>query len=52
MVSGAGEAVVEGKTVELISHTLLVIEAGETHEVRCTGEAPLRTLNVYIPPEY
>lgn len=52
VVSGAGEAVVEGKTVELIPHTLLVIEAGETHEVRCTGEAPLRTLNVYIPPEY
>jgi len=31
---------------------LLVIERGETHEIRCTGDAPLRTVNFYSPPAY
>lgn len=52
VVGGMGEAVVEGETVELSPRTLLVIEAGEAHEIRCTGDEPLRTLNVYVPPEY
>jgi mannose-6-phosphate isomerase-like protein (cupin superfamily) len=32
--------------------SLLVIECGETHEIRCTGEDPLRTVNFYSPPAY
>lgn len=52
VVAGSGLAVVEGSTVELRPRTLLLIEAGEAHEIRCTGDAPLRTLNVYVPPEY
>jgi mannose-6-phosphate isomerase-like protein (cupin superfamily) len=31
---------------------LLLIERGAKHEVRNTGRAPLRTLNVYVPPAY
>jgi len=52
VVAGAGVAIVEGATVRLEPRTLLVIEAGEAHEIRCDGEAPLRTLNLCVPPEY
>lgn len=52
VVSGEGQAVVEGKTLELAPGTLLVIEAGEAHGIRCTSQDALRTLNVYVPPEY
>src|SRR5262245_41396597 len=52
VVSGVGEAVVNGASHPLQEGTLLLIEAGETHEIRNTGEEPLRTLNVYVPPAY
>jgi len=52
VVSGSGEAVVAGERQALAPHSLLLIEAGEPHEVRNTGEAPLETLNFYTPPEY
>ncbi len=52
VVSGQGEATVAGGRVALTKHTLLVIQAGEPHEIRNTGDAPLETLNVYTPPEY
>ena len=52
VVSGQGEATVAGERVALTKHTLLVIEAGEPHEIRNTGDAPLETLNLYTPPEY
>ena len=52
VVSGEGAAIVEDRTLELRRGTLLLIEAGEAHEVRCTGDGPLRTLNFYVPPEY
>src|SRR3954469_18827805 len=50
VVAGTGEAVVNGERLELHEGTLLLIERGDTHEVWNTGEAPLRTLNVYVPP--
>jgi mannose-6-phosphate isomerase-like protein (cupin superfamily) len=31
---------------------VLLIERGDTHEIRNTGRQPLRTLNVYVPPAY
>jgi mannose-6-phosphate isomerase-like protein (cupin superfamily) len=52
VVSGSGVAVVEGERVELRAGTLVLIGRGERHEVRNTGDAPLRTLNVYAPPAY
>ena len=52
VVSGEGEAIVAGKRQALTRHSLLVIEAGEAHEIRNTGDAPLETLNFYTPPEY
>jgi mannose-6-phosphate isomerase-like protein (cupin superfamily) len=52
VVSGAGVAVVNGDRVELREGTLVLIQRGDRHEIRNTGEAPLRTLNVYVPPAY
>src|SRR5256714_5106990 len=49
VVAGTGVAVVNGERVELREDTLLLIEKGDTHEVRNSGEGPLRTLNVYVP---
>jgi mannose-6-phosphate isomerase-like protein (cupin superfamily) len=52
VVSGTGEARVKRSTTRLAPNTLLLIKAGETHEIRNTGRTPLRTLNVYAPPAY
>jgi mannose-6-phosphate isomerase-like protein (cupin superfamily) len=52
VVSGDGIAVVEGERVELRVGTLVLVQRGETHEIRNTGEVPLRTLNFYVPPAY
>ena len=52
VVEGEGEAIVEGERVELRAGTLVLIQRGETHEIRNTGREPLKTLNVYVPPGY
>ena len=52
VVSGQGEAVVAGERVDLVAGTLLLIEAGEGHEIVNTGDEPLQTVNTYAPPEY
>jgi mannose-6-phosphate isomerase-like protein (cupin superfamily) len=52
VLSGSGSATVGGDEVPLAAGVLLLIEAGETHEIRNETEEPLRTLNVYAPPEY
>jgi len=52
VVGGEGEAIVEGDRVELREGTLVLIQRGETHEIRNTGKEPLKTLNIYAPPGY
>lgn len=52
VVSGSGEAIVNGTRVDLREGTLLLIQRGDKHEIRNTGRAALRTLNVYVPPAY
>jgi mannose-6-phosphate isomerase-like protein (cupin superfamily) len=52
VVSGSGEATVEGETITLEAGDLLLIAAGEAHEIRAGTRADLVTLNVYAPPEY
>ena len=52
VISGAGEAVVAGKSVDLSKGSLLLIEAGETHEISNSSDEPLQTINIYAPPEY
>jgi mannose-6-phosphate isomerase-like protein (cupin superfamily) len=52
VISGAGVAIVEGKRSLLRAGMLLLIERGNIHEIRNTGQRPLRTLNFYVPPAY
>jgi mannose-6-phosphate isomerase-like protein (cupin superfamily) len=57
VISGSGEATV-GKSrqalrnVPLRKDSLLVIETGELHQIKNTGNVLMRTLNFYIPPAY
>jgi quercetin dioxygenase-like cupin family protein len=50
VVSGAGWATVDGEDVSLAEGDLVVIEAGERHEIGAGEDRPLETLNVYVPP--
>lgn len=52
VVSGTGEAVVDGRRTPLKAGVLLVIGKGERHEVRNTGRTLLKTLNFYYPPAF
>ena len=52
VLSGSGTAIVDGSEYELSPGTLLLIEAGEGHELRSAPEEQLATVNIYAPPEY
>ncbi len=52
VLSGSGTAIVDGADYALSPGTLLLIEAGEAHELRSAPEEALATLNIYAPPEY
>lgn len=52
VTAGSGVAVIQGREYALWPGALILIEAGEGHEIRNTGDTPLETLNVYVPPAY
>jgi mannose-6-phosphate isomerase-like protein (cupin superfamily) len=52
VVAGTGVAIMNGRRHPLKPGALLLIEHGEQHEIRNTGRALLKTLNVYSPPAY
>jgi mannose-6-phosphate isomerase-like protein (cupin superfamily) len=52
VVAGRGVAKIKGVRYALKAGTLLLIEHGDQHEIRNTGRALLKTLNVYSPPAY
>ena len=52
VISGEGKAVVEGEERRLEEGSLLLIEAGEAHEISNDGESPLETFSIYTPPAY
>lgn len=52
VVEGEGVAIVDGHEQPLRPGELLVVERGEHHEIRATGDTPLRTLNFYSPPAF
>ncbi len=52
VVAGRGIGIVNGRRLTLRPGSLLLIEQGDTHEIRNTGGELLRTLNVYVPPAY
>jgi mannose-6-phosphate isomerase-like protein (cupin superfamily) len=52
VVSGSGEARIEGRKLALTPGMLVLIERGEKHEIRNSGSEALKTLNFYVPPAY
>ena len=52
VVKGRGTAIISGKKRALRTGTLLLIEKGVKHEIRNSGDEPLRTLCLYVPPAY
>ena len=52
VLSGTGVATVNGRRYPLGPNALLLIEHRDRHEIRNTGRALLKTLNVYVPPAY
>ncbi len=52
VLSGSGAAIVNGKRYALRAGSLVLVERGDTHEIRNSGRTPLRTLNFYVPPAY
>ena len=53
IVEGRGTATINGRRYPLRPHTLLLIERGDTHEIKNTSRTvPLKTINFYVPPAY
>jgi len=52
VLSGSGEAIVNGRRHRLRAGSLIFVERREKHQVKNTGRALLRTLNFYVPPAY
>ena len=52
VADGSGEAIVNGHKYDLKPGSLVLIERGDTHEIRNTGKDALKTLNFYLPPAY
>jgi len=52
VIAGNGEAIVAGKRTRVSSGDVIVIRAGEAHQIRNRGRGTLKTLNVYAPPAY
>lgn len=49
---GMGEADIAGKSLHLGPGTLILIQRGEAHGFRATGDTPLCILTFYVPPAY
>jgi mannose-6-phosphate isomerase-like protein (cupin superfamily) len=45
-------AIINGRKTRLGPGTIVLIEAGDRHEIRNTGRALLKTVSVYVPPAY
>ena len=52
VTEGTGAAMVNGRKLSLKAGTMVLIEAGDRHEIRNTGRGLLKTVNVYLPPAY
>jgi mannose-6-phosphate isomerase-like protein (cupin superfamily) len=52
VVEGTGIAVINDHKAGLRPGTIVLIEAGDRHEIRNTGRSLLKTVSVYAPPAY
>jgi mannose-6-phosphate isomerase-like protein (cupin superfamily) len=52
VVDGSGIAIVNGRKKALKAGTIVLLEAGDRHEICNTGRTLLKTVSVYVPPAY
>ena len=52
VMEGNGAAIINGHKLSLEPGTLVLIEKGDMHEIRNTGQTLLKTVNIYLPPAY
>jgi mannose-6-phosphate isomerase-like protein (cupin superfamily) len=52
IVEGECEAVLDGRTSQVGPNQLVLVQAGTRHNFVNTGQAPLRLVTVYAPPEH
>jgi len=52
VIEGTGAAIINGHMLTLKAGTIVLIEAGDTHEIRNSGQSLLKTVNIYVPPAY
>src|SRR5580692_5553548 len=48
VVRGTGRALVNGRRTRIKSHSLLLIEKHEAHQIQNTGKTPLVTIDLYV----
>jgi mannose-6-phosphate isomerase-like protein (cupin superfamily) len=51
-VDGQGEAQLDGETSAVGPNDLVFVRAGTRHNFLNTGDAPLRLITIYAPPEH
>lgn len=49
---GKGEISIDGRTTRIESDVAILVPAGARHNVRNTGEKPLRFYTLYAPPQH
>lgn len=49
---GHGEILIDGTTTPIEDDTAMIVPAGARHNVRNTGQEPLRLYTIYAPPEH
>lgn len=52
IVEGTGTAIINGHKTSLKPGKMVLIEAGDRHEIRNTGRSLLKTVSIYAPPAY
>jgi mannose-6-phosphate isomerase-like protein (cupin superfamily) len=52
VVGGTGVAVINDRKIKLKTGMMVLIEAGDRHEIRNSGRSLLKTVSVYVPPAY
>lgn len=51
-VDGRGVAILDGQRTEVEQNDLVFVRAGTRHNFLSTGDAPLRLITIYAPPEH
>jgi mannose-6-phosphate isomerase-like protein (cupin superfamily) len=49
---GKGEVLIDGKRTKIESDMAIIVPAGARHNVRNTGDEPLKLYTLYAPPEH